>query len=100
MPVATPVTVPDPVPTVAIPVFRLLHTPPPLTSDKLILKPGHTGMLPVIFAGNGFTVTIAEFVLAQPVGNVYVIIAVPVASPLTIPDPEPTDAVPGALLVQ
>jgi hypothetical protein len=35
-------------------------------------------------AGNGFTVTTA--VLIHPVGNVYVIVAVPATTPVTVPD--------------
>jgi hypothetical protein len=53
--------------------------------------------VPEIPDGSGFTVTVA--MMAQPAGGVYVITAVPVVMPVTMPLP-PTLAVPGALLLQ
>jgi len=50
-----PVTVPD-VPIVATPVAELLHVPPDVTSLKVVLKPWHTAVVPVITAGKGFMV--------------------------------------------
>ena len=83
-----PVVVPEPVTRpavdiVATVVVTLLHTPPPVASDNVSVKPSQIGALPRIAAGNGFTVTIA--VCKQPVPNSYVIIAVPADTPVTPP---------------
>ena len=51
---------------------------------SVIVAPGQTGALPVMAITGAFTVTIA--VLAQPPGKAYVIIAVPITFPVTIPD--------------
>ena len=59
-----PVNIPV-LPTDAIPEALLLHTPPPVTSVSAVVSPEHTFKVPVIFAGNGLTVTIA--VMIQPV---------------------------------
>ena len=56
-PPATPVTIPEEEPTVAIVISPLLHVPPPETSDNVMNWPTHTEFGPVIFAGNGLTVT-------------------------------------------
>jgi len=60
VPAATPVTKPAE-PTVAIPVLPLLHVPPEVPSDKVMLEPAVTVDKPVIAPaeGSGFTVTVA-----------------------------------------
>ena len=80
-----------PVPTPAL-VLLALHTPLPVVQLSVVVNPAHTIIVPVIAAGTGFTVTV--FVLMQPVGKVYVIIEVPADTPVTIPDDEPTVALP------
>jgi len=52
----SPVTIP-PVETVACAVLLLLHVPPLVASDKLMVDPVHTLVGPLIAAGNGLTVT-------------------------------------------
>jgi hypothetical protein len=66
-PTATPVTMPDADPTVAIGRLPLLHVPPLLPSVKAVVCPWHTDEIPVIPPGSGLTVTIAN--TEQPVGN-------------------------------
>jgi hypothetical protein len=65
VPAATPVTIPVE-PTVAIVVLLLLHVPALVASAKPVVNPVHTTFVPVIAAGNGFTVTVAV-TLPQPV---------------------------------
>ena len=76
----------------------LLHVPPPTASVRVVVVPSQIASMPVIAAGDGFTVTSSVAVL--PPGAVYVICAVPDATPVTIPLEEPTDATPGVLLDQ
>ena len=54
--------------------------------------------MPEMGAGDGLTVTVA--VIKQPEGTVYVITAVPVLMPETIPEEVPTVATEGLLLLQ
>jgi len=61
----------------------VLQLPPP-TSVSVITEPAQTLEGPEIAVGSGFTVT--GFVRAQPVDKVYEIVAVPDATPSTIPD--------------
>ena len=61
-----------------------------------MVAPTQTLFAPLIGAGNGSILT--ESVTKQPGGIVYVMVAVPTASPVTIPEPGNTDAVPGLLL--
>ena len=96
MPHDTPVTFPDPS-TVAVPVAALLHVPPVVALDKLVIDPTQTLVVPLIDVGNWFTVTIS--VTVQPEEMVYEIYAVPTAPPVTIPV-EPTEATDELLLVQ
>jgi hypothetical protein len=72
-------------------VLLLLHVPPAVASVNVVEEPAHTVLLPDIVGGTAFTVTIA--MLLQPVGNVYVIFAVPAVMPLTIPVADPTVAI-------
>jgi hypothetical protein len=87
-PTVSPVTMPVNKLTVATVVLLLLHVPPAVASLNIVVSPKHTFVLPVIGAGNGFTVTVV--VMKQP--NVYVIVVVaavvppnepPVKNPLT-----------------
>jgi hypothetical protein len=68
VPALTPVTVPL-VPTVAIPVAPLLHTPPGVASLSDVVAPAHTTGVPVIPAGAAgvvLTVTVAVDVDTHP----------------------------------
>ena len=67
MPAATPVTTP-PLVIVATDVLELLHTPLAVASDKVVVKPAHTLVVPVIAATTGFafTVTTLVTVVVQP----------------------------------
>ncbi len=67
-PAATPVTTPVPEPTVAIDVLPLLHVPPPVASERVVVLPTQTVGVPVIADGNAETVTTS--VAKQPVDNV------------------------------
>ena len=64
VPPETPVTTPEPVPTVATLVVLLLHVPPPASVNEVVCPPQSVGE-PVIAAGEAFTVK--AFVDAQPV---------------------------------
>ena len=67
-----PVTVPEEEPTVAIGMFRLLHTPPVGVAPKVMEDPtqisGGRPVDPPNILGERFTVTVV--VAKQPVGNV------------------------------
>lgn len=97
IPVATPVVLPI-VPTAVVP---LLQVPPVTASVSDTLAPAHTCVVPVIVpaAGNEFTEMIAvAYTVPQPFVTPYEIVAVPNATPVTIPV-DPTEAVDGAPLV-
>ena len=82
-PAATPVIVPSAAPAVAIAVLLLVHVPPLVASDRVIVDPAQTGVEPVIAGGNGLMVTCV--VILQPVASVYVIVANPAVTPVTTP---------------
>jgi hypothetical protein len=63
-----------------------------------MVEPVHTLAAPVIEPGAESTAINA--VSMQPVGTVNVIIVVPTVNPVTIPEPVPTVATPGAELIQ
>lgn len=67
VPAATPVTMPV-VPMVAVEVLPLLQVPLPVASLKVLVRPTHTFAVPVIEAGIGLTVIVAD--MMQPVGSV------------------------------
>ena len=76
----------------------LIHVPPGDESDKIVVRPKQTLLMPLTATGSGFTVT--PTVAIQPVGKVYVIIAVPASAPPTVPVPTPTTATEISLLDQ
>jgi hypothetical protein len=80
-----------------MPVLPLLHKPPVVASVSVADDPTQAAMLPPIATGAALTVNAA--VARQPVGNVYVIVAVPGVPPVTVPDAEPMFAVVVLLLV-
>ena len=67
VPAAMPVTSPVLRPIVAASVLLLVQSPPAVASDKVVVSPAHTVSVPVITAGNGFTVTTVD--VAQVVDN-------------------------------
>jgi hypothetical protein len=84
MPVITPVEEPI-VATVVVP---LTHVPPPVASVTVIVLPTQTVVLPAMVSGSAFTVSV--LVMIQPVGKVYVIMAVPGVPPVAIEPPMET----------
>ena len=60
-PALIPLTIPEPVPTPAIAVAPLLHTPPEDVSLNTVIDPVQTPGIPLIAPGVGLTVTIAVF---------------------------------------
>ena len=95
MPAAMPVTTPEDEPTVAVEVLLLLQEPPETDSIKVVVRPAHTVVVPVIAAGTAFTVIAVVRVQPEPIE--YEIVAVPVPIPVTTPVPEPM--VPTAVLL-
>jgi hypothetical protein len=78
-------------------VLLLLQVPPVAKSVKVVVAPSHTELAPSIVFNAGLTVTIA--VLTHPPSE-YEMVAVPVATPVTIPEEMPTVAFPVLLLDQ
>ena len=95
MPVAIPVTTPDVELTVAD-ALLLDHTPPATASDKAVVRLVHKKLFPVIAFGARLINT--GKVAKQPLPNVYVIVATPLAAGVITPD-ELIGATPGSLLV-
>jgi hypothetical protein len=83
------------VPTDAIVKLLLHHVPPAVALAKVAVDPEHTDVVPVIATGRAFTVTF--FVMMQPEGTVYVIVALPADIPETMPVAELTAATAEAL---
>ena len=67
MPTLLPVTIPD-VPTLATATLLLLQKPPGVTLASGVVRLTHTDVVPVIAAGDGFTVTLVN--VEQPVASV------------------------------
>ena len=69
LPAATPVTTPVDALTVAVAVLEDVQTPPAVTSDKVVVAPSHTEVVPVIAAtvGNALIVTVVVTELTHPV---------------------------------
>jgi hypothetical protein len=83
VPADKPVTTPELMPTGPIDVFALLQVPPVRELLKVVVNPSHTVSVPDIAAGSEFTDTTAK--AGQPLVFVYVILAVPSATPVTSP---------------
>ena len=66
-PEATPATIPEAEPTVAMPALLLVHVPPDVPSAKAVVAPTQADVPPVI-ASIGFTVTMAD-VLQPPLSR-------------------------------
>lgn len=96
-PAETPVAIPVAEPIVATDKLPLLQRPPVDVVPNAVVDPAHTLSVPVIELGNGFTAT--GIVAIQPAADVYVIVEVPAATPVTIPV-EPIVALLTSLLLQ
>jgi hypothetical protein len=92
-----PVTIPVVGLTVPTAVLELLHVPPAVGFDRVVVAPRHAVGIPVIAPGDATTVMIA--VSKQP-PNAYVTIVVPGDTPVIMPLDEPMVATPVLLLVQ
>ena len=68
LPAATPVTTPVDASTVAVAVLDDVQTPPAVRSDKVVVAPSHTEVVPVIAAtvGNALIVTVVVTELTHP----------------------------------
>ena len=92
VPPETPLTIPEVLPTVAMPVAVLIHTPPGTVSPNVVVLPAHTVSTPVMGAGGAgtvFTVNMAHAeVLPQVLVLVYFMVSVPLVSGVTTPPVE------------
>ena len=96
VPAATPVTMPEVDPTVAIDGLLVSHVPPETASPSVKVPPTPTVVPPDIGA-SGLTVNVIVAIL---VPNMYVMVHVPAEIALTIPVDEPTVAIAVLLLLQ
>lgn len=96
MPAATPVTTPV-VLTVAVATSLLLHVSDAGLDARVVVLPTHIDRLPVIEPGAACTVMLP--VRRQPVGNVYVTVAAPAATPFTSPVEPPIVATVAGVIV-
>ena len=96
VPADTPVTTPLVVGIVAIAVLLLLHVPLVVALVRVVAAASQRLADPEMAAGVAATFTGID--LKQPGETVYVIFAAPVATPVTIPVPEPTVAIAELLL--
>lgn len=94
VPAPMPVTIPDEAPTVATAVVPLTHVPPGDALLSVVVDPAQTDSVPVIAGGAGLTVT--TVVRTHPGVLVYEIVAVPAATPVSMPVVSPMVAMPGA----
>jgi len=93
-----PVTTPLAEPTVALAVLLQLQVPPLTAWLSVVIVPTHRLGLPLIVAGVVFTVTVV--IAVHPELTLYVILAVPAPTPVTIPVVRPTVAFAVLLLLQ
>jgi hypothetical protein len=91
-----PPTTPVDALTVPMAGLLLLQVPPAGVVDKVVVAPRQAMFTPVMAAGVGVTVTTATEL--QP-ATVYMIVDVPGEPPVTIPDEEPTVAIPVDVLL-
>ena len=86
-------------PTVSMAVLALVHTPPVVASDKSIPgPPRETVDGPKIGVTVGVVFTVTTAVTLQAVAVIYVMVVVPLLTPVTAPDPDIV-ATAGELLV-
>ena len=94
VPAETPVTTPAVATTVAIAGRLLVHVPPGVASESVVVVPTHIPVAPVM-GDIGFTLTVLVAVHA-PIA--YVIKPVPLLTPVTNPVPAPIEIVVAELL--
>jgi hypothetical protein len=82
-----PPTIPEVMSAVPTKVLLLLHVPPADVLLNAVVDPSHTAVVPPIKPGIGLVVTSINTL--QPVGNAYVIVDVPTAPPVVMPELEP-----------
>ena len=97
VPADTPVTVPVVLFTVATSVLLLAQVAPAVAVLNVVVPPTHTFGLPVIAAGNGFTVIVCVCVV--PSGDEYVTTEVPAAEEIPVNTPVVISMVPAAGLL-
>jgi hypothetical protein len=97
VPTPTPDTAPLVALTVATPVLLLVHVPENVADVNVVVQLLHSVSTPPIAPGK--VTTVATIVRRQPVANVYLIVELPVATPVTTPVPATTVAFDGTLLV-
>jgi hypothetical protein len=97
VPTDKPLTTPLMLPMVAIPTSLLLQVPPALPFRSVVVAPVQALGVPVM--GNIAPIVVVN-VAKQVPPVLYVILAVPPATPVTIPSSEPTVAMVVALLLQ
>lgn len=84
VPFNTPATMPVEAVIVATDGDRLLQEPPAVTLARLVVAPSQTTCVPVMAAGEGFTVSVAD--LLHPLARVYIMDEVPAALLVAMPD--------------
>jgi hypothetical protein len=97
VPIVRPVTTPLMLPMVATVGLLLVHIPPPTLLPNVVVVPAQALLVPVMAPGASSVVN--TVVVRQPVPSVYDIVAVPVATVVTMPDVEPIVATPVLSLV-
>lgn len=93
MPAATPVTIPELLPT-DIAEDGVLQVPPDVALLNVVVLPTQTDVVPVIVAGSALVVKM--IVVRQPVGSVYDMLLVPAETAVSAPV---TDAMVATLVV-
>ena|ERR1043165_2853550 len=83
VPEATPVTMPEPEPTIAIVPLLLIHVPPEVLPVSVVVRPAQTVLVPDM--EDGVTFTEKATVREQPPDIVYIMVVVPRATPDTRP---------------
>jgi hypothetical protein len=65
VPALTPVTIPEPEPTIATPVLPLVHIPPDVPSVKVVPEPMPMEEIPAIVPAEGIDSTVITIVVKQ-----------------------------------
>lgn len=98
VPAKMPVTIPVDAPTVAWPGILLLQVPVPVVSLSVNVEPTH--IEPVLLRIAVIGLTVIPKLRLQPVGNVYIMVSIPGAMPVTTCVLEPTVAIEVFVLLQ
>ncbi len=99
VPAEIPDTTPEDASTVAIAVLLLVHVPPEMACARVLDAPTHAFVVPVMVASAALTVTCVTEMQPAP-DRINDMLAVPVATPVTIPVADPTVALVVVLLAQ